>query len=151
LVDYYAPDSEHCGISILAGTEGDHPYTIVAGDPFTVTTLGLQVRPAVVRRLLDESPHAVRVTGCLAEVRIDATLSEAGADGMGGLYAAVPAAFDPRPRPPSAKVVASAVCARKRPELFRVLDPEFCGAFGLPGAANPQASWQAVREVLGAR
>jgi hypothetical protein len=152
VLDYYAPDGDRPGSSFLDGTECEHPYAVVAGDLYAVTMLGLRVGPAAGRRLLGETPEATRIGGQLAALPLDLTLAEADAatlDAMAGLHAAVLAAVDPRSiADAGSAVVATAVCARKRPELFPVLDAGFCGALGLPGAAAAPQSWAALRHLL---
>lgn len=154
LVRYYAPDSEHCGTSFLDGTECDQPGTITPADLFALTALGLTVRPAASRRLLHDTAHARRIEAALAPDRLplNATLTDPGTvrpDAMLELHDAVLAAVEGTgDRRTESLVLTSALCARKRPELFAVLDPQFVDALQLPGAAHPLRSWRILAHVL---
>jgi hypothetical protein len=154
LLAYYAPSADECGTGFLDGTETESPGTVTAADLFAVTMLGIPVSRSAARRLLYDTPDSARIAGCLAPSRLplDATLAEAGPTlirAMAELHDAVIAAVDARPRPGAAgHVLASALCARKRPELFPVLDQPFSAALALPGAASPVPSWLVLRSVL---
>jgi hypothetical protein len=154
LLAYYAPDGDECATSFLDGTETDAPDTVTGGDLFAVTTLGIPVPPAAARRLLYDTAHAARVAGCLDPNRlpVDATLTGAApalVHAMADLHDAVASAVDTGSLPgPDRTVLASALCARKRPELFPVLDRAFCTALGLPAATTPVPAWLVVRSLL---
>lgn len=152
LLDYYAPDNDQCGASFLDGSEALAPDTVTAADLFAVTTLGLPVRPSAARRLLYDTPYAADVAHCLSPERLplDTTLAEAGAeilDAMSALHDAVVSAFGVHPDD-AAHGAASAICARKRPELFPALDPALRAALALPTPAAPVRSWLILRSVL---
>lgn len=154
LIAYYAPDSDHCGTSFLDGTEVGQPELVVPADLFAVTTLGIHVNPAAARRLLHDTPYAERVEMCLSPMQLplDATLAEAGPDVFGAmwrLHEAVLAAIEPHTDPgEDSRVTATAICARKRPELFPVLSQKLCRALQLPGSAHPLHCWRILRHVL---
>jgi hypothetical protein len=68
---------------------------------------------------------------------------------MADLHDAVASAVETGPLPGSDQtVLASALCARKRPEVFPVLDRAFCTALGLPAARTPIPAWLVVRSLL---
>lgn len=151
---YYAPRGDECGTSFLDGTEFEAPYTITAADLFAVTMLGIHISPSAARRLLHDTPESARIEACLAPSRVplDLTLAEAAPPlvcAMSELHDAIVAALDPAVRPDlDAHVAATALCARKRPELFAVLDHGFCAALGLPAADSPLPSWLILGSVL---
>jgi hypothetical protein len=149
---YYAVEGPHAGISFLDGTEGEHPETVQAADLFAVSMLGLPVPPAAARRVLHDTAWARRIEACLETLPVQATLVGTEAPplvALRALHDGVLAAIDPRPQPSEvSRVVASAVCARKRPELFPVIDTPLCDALLLPGPGYPVRCWQAVRAVL---
>jgi hypothetical protein len=152
LLDYYAPDRDACGISFLDGTESIAPHVVVAGDLFAVTTLGLAVPPPLARRLLHDTAYAAAVSGCLSPSRLPLTATLAEAEprtvaAMTALHNAVLSACRLLPDV-DAHTVASALCARKRPELFPVLDGALRGALGLPDGATPAQCWLVLRDLL---
>jgi hypothetical protein len=68
---------------------------------------------------------------------------------MAELHDAMVAAIDPGPKPGlDGHIAASLLCARKRPELFPVLDQDFRAALGLPRADSPVPSWLVLGSVL---
>lgn len=140
---YYAPDGAECGTNFLDGTEACSPDAITAADLFAVTTLGLEVPAAVARRLLHDTAASAAASAGLAGLPRDVTLEEATPAvryAMNELHEAVLAAV-------GADVLATALCARKRPELFPVLDAATCRALRLPSASVP-ACWRVLRAVL---
>lgn len=152
LLGYYATSSEECGTCFLDGTETCEPEAVTPADLFAVTALGLRVRPSAARRLLRDTPYAAKVARCLAPSRlpIDATPAEAGPallEAMAELHSAVAAALD-APPDGSMQPLVSAVCARKRPELFPVLDDALCSALGLPAGPDPTPAWRSIHAVL---
>jgi hypothetical protein len=48
-------------------------------------------------------------------------------------------------------VAATAICARKRPELFPVLDKAFTDALALPSPEHPYECWHHLRLLLADR
>jgi hypothetical protein len=141
LLDYYSPDNDECGTSFLDGSEIVSPEAVTAADLFAVTTLGLRVAPSTARRLLRDTPHAADIASCLAPSRLplDATLAEAGPEllaAMTTLHDSMVSAVGARPDA-DAYTVATALCARKRPELFPVLDSALCSALALPPPSTP--------------
>jgi hypothetical protein len=154
LCAYYAPESAHCGTNFLDGTECEQPGTVTPADLFAVTTLGISVHPAAARRLLHDTEYARRIESCLSLDRLphDAALPDPPGppvEAMLDLHDAILSALDPPhevARP--SHTAAAALCARKRPELFPILDPRFCAALQLPSAAFPYGCWQIVRRIL---
>lgn len=152
LLAYYTPGSDECGTCFLDGTETREPEAVTPADLFAVTALGLRVRPSAARRLLRDTPYAAQVARCLAPSRlpIDATPAEAGPAllaAMAQLHAAVAAALDVPPDS-SMQPLVTAICARKRPELFPVLDDTLCTALALPASPDPLPSWRILHSVL---
>lgn len=152
LLSYYDPDAAQAGTTFLDGTEGEHPETVQAADLFAVSMLGHPIAPPAARRMLHDTPWARRIETSLRALPVQAVLDGAEPpplQAMRALHESVLAAIDPRPDPAAQnRVTASAVCARKRPELFPVLDAALCSALLLPGPDSPVHCWQAVRAVL---
>jgi hypothetical protein len=154
LLAYYAPHGDECGTNFLDGTEFEAAYTITAADLFAVTMLGVAISPSAARRLLHDTPESARIEACLEPTRLplDVTLAEATPQlvrAMVALHDAIVAAIDPGPAPGlDAHVAATALCARKRPELFPVLDQLLCAGLGLPSPDSPVPSWLVLGSVL---
>src|SRR6185437_1614983 len=123
LCAYYAPESAHCGTNFLDGTECEQPHTVTPADLFALTTLGIPVHPAAARRLLHDTEYARRIEACLSLDRLphDAALADLPGppvEAMLDLHDAVLSAFDPPlDTDRDSRTAATALCARKRPEL----------------------------------
>ena len=146
LAAYYAHDSEACGTNFLDGTEAFPVAAVTAGDLFAVTTLGLIVPQRVARTLLRDTAAYEDIASRLAPDRlpVDVPLVEATSEiieAMCALHDAVLTATE------GDVALASAVCARKRPELFPVLDDRARDALRLPDG-SVQSCWRVLRSVL---
>jgi glucokinase len=146
LAAYYAHDGSACGTNFLEGTESQSPGAVTAADLFAVTTLGFSMSPRVTRTLLRDTTESADIAGCLTPQRLplDVSLEEADPQvvhAMCDLHAAVLAAVD------GAAGLATALCARKRPELFPVVTDRLREALRLPGG-SVQSCWRALRSVL---
>jgi glucokinase len=146
LAGYYADDSDACGANFLDGTEAHPSASVTAADLFAVTTLGLSVPAPVARTLLRDTPAYAEIGRCLAPERlpVDVPLDEATPEvvaAMCELHDAVLAATD------GDLALAGALCARKRPELFPVLDSRVRAALQLP-SGSVQSCWRVLRSVL---
>ena len=150
LVNYYAPANSQCGVNFLDGSEVGAPTEVTAEDLFAVTNLGIRLDPGANRRLLG-GPSAVRIRQCLSpeELPLDRTLAEAEAVDMVAmlqLHTALLEALAPGSEVGEDEhAAASAISARKRPELFPVLDRAFTDAMHLPPPSEPVRYWQLLQ------
>lgn len=109
-----------------------------------MTTLGLEVPAPVTRRLLHDTAASAAVSAALAMLPVEVSLDDATAatlHDMRTLHDAVLSATG------GAGELTTALCARKRPELFPVLDAVCCTGWRLP-PGSVAASWRALRAVL---
>lgn len=151
LVRYYDRDSKNAATTFL-----DLPPRkrrgIGAGDILATSLLDETFDPAVVRRLLEPGPVRTEVTTALRALP-DAMLATADTDAleaMGTFYRTVLAAVTPPgERSEDHWVVASKLCARKRPDLFPVRDDGVRELFGTADLGDHRADWQAFRHVIG--
>ncbi len=146
LADYYAMDGPACGINFLDGTETRDESSITGADLFAVTSLGLDVSPRIGRRLLGDTAEYVPIARLLAEpqLAVGGTLDAATPDTlhvMRELHDAVLATTE------GDALLASAICARKRPELFPVLDPLVLRRLQLSDE-SVLACWRTLRATL---
>lgn len=147
---YYALDADQCGTNFLDGTECEQPGTVTPADLFAVTTLGITIGPAATRRLLHDTGYSQRIERSLARVPLDLPLVESDAVDLGpmaDLHDAVSAAIYPDGLADEPDLVAvTGLCARKRPELFPLLDKAFAATLRLPD--DPVHCWAILRDVL---
>lgn len=151
LIDYYAIDSDNVGGSFLDGSEVVDVDTVTAADLHAITMLGLRVRPRFARLLLFDTPIALRVARCLDPRRlpIDASLDETRGlvVAMQELYESIAAAVAASGAVSAAPLVA-ALCARKRPQLFAIHDPQVCRLLGMAPDVRPRLHWQVFAHLL---
>ena len=146
LTDYYATDSESCGVNFLDGTETRDESSITGADLFAVTSLGLTVAPRVARRLLADTVDYVPIARLLTEpqLAVGSTLDAATPDTlhvMRELHDAMLSVTE------GDALLASAICARKRPELFPVLEPSLLRRLHLSDS-SVLACWRTLRATL---
>ncbi|NMM31988.1 MAG: hypothetical protein HHJ10_13360 [Cellulomonas sp.] len=151
LASYYDRDGDDAGASFVELAPRD-PDDVTACDVHAVGLLGVRVGPAVTRRLLEHSANRSEVLAALREVQMtDLLIAGPGTlEKMETLYLALRGAWsaqgtddvDPR-------VGASAVCARKRPELFPLGDVEVGEFLGLRGFASHRIDWMVYRSLIG--
>ena len=151
LVRYYDRDSKNAATTFL-----DLPPRkrrgISAGDILATSLLDEAFDPAAVRRLLEPGPVRTEVTTALRALP-DAMLATADTDAleaMGAFYRTVLAAVTPPgKRREDHWVVASKLCARKRPNLFPIRDDGVRELFGTTDLDDHRADWQVFRHVIG--
>jgi glucokinase len=146
LTAYYAPRSTSCGVNFLDGTECRDEATVTGVDLFAVTNLGLDVPPAVARCLLGDTAEFARIAHLLAADRLPTGVALDAASpailaAMRDLHEAMLAATD------GDALLASAICARKRPDLFPVLDAAVLRHLHLSDA-SAATCWHTLRAVL---
>ena len=129
LIDYYDPAGKYAGATFL-DVEGYDDYAITAADLWAVTTLSMDVPPNAGRALMNPGPLRTIVNGRLRHLPSTLPLSDVEArhlDHMWDLYSAIktmlPALGE---RDTNQWVMASKICARKRPMLFPVRDSKVC-------------------------
>lgn len=130
LLAYYNPSGEYAGATFLA-VPTENFYTVTAADLWAVSTLQMKVPPNAGRVLMDPSPLRTRILSRLHRLSSTVTLADATPahlDDMFSLYddirQGLPALGK---RPTNQWVLASKLCARKRPMLFPVRDSRVCG------------------------
>ena len=130
MADYYRVDGNYAGTTFCE-VEPNDPFTLNEADLWAVTTLSVKVPPREGRRLLD--PGRLRTTVHRHLRRLPVTLpltdlEDDTLDTMFNLYSELReiASTDAR-RDSNWWVLASKLCARKRPELFPVRDALVCG------------------------
>ncbi|MEE6286653.1 DUF6308 family protein [Georgenia sp. MJ173] len=124
---------------------------VTATDLVATSLLDVTFTPHDVRRLLEPGPSRDRVTTALCELP-DALLATADTDAlaaMGEFYLAVLDAVSPPERErPDRWVVASKLCARKRPDLYPIRDAGVRELFGTTEYDDHRADWQVFRHVI---
>lgn len=129
LIAYYDPAGRYAGATFL-DVDGYDDYAITAADLWAVTTLSMEVPPQAGRALM--TPGALRtiVNGKLRHLPPSLPLSEVQPqhlDHMYDLYTAIRTMLPALgKRETDQWVMASKVCARKRPMLFPVRDAKVC-------------------------
>jgi glucokinase len=139
---YYAADSDACGTNFLDGTETQNPHAITAADLFAVASLGRAVPAAIARVLMRDTAAHAAIAACLDHLPPTVTLDEATSEALSAMRALhdamLAAARDAE--------LASALCARKRPELFAPLDRRTRTALRLP--ETEKDVWPVLRSLL---
>lgn len=144
LLAYYNPEGLYAGATFL-DVEGYDDYAITAADLWAVTTLSMTVPPNAGRALMNPGPLRTIVNGRLRNLPPSLPLSDVEPrhlDQMWDLYHAIktmlPALGE---RETNQWVMASKICARKRPMLFPVRDAKVCTYL----ADNPRMGTQPGR------
>ncbi|WBQ07765.1 DUF6308 family protein [Kribbella sp. CA-293567] len=129
LLTYYDPAGRYAGATFL-DVEGYDDYAITAADLWAVSTLSMEVPPDAGRALM--TPGALRtiVNGKLRHLPPNIPLSDATPQHLGHMYDLYTAIRTMLPalgkRQTDQWVMASKMCARKRPMLFPVRDAKVC-------------------------
>ena len=153
LIDYYNIDSNHPGASFMDLDPAD-PRDVTAGDLLAVSMLGIPTPPVAVRRLLSHCGHRLDVLDALRAMpdRELYMVDERMLVQMDRLAEAVlrcgREAFTEQT---DSRAFAVALCARKRPDLFPVIDPGASVFLGLGSSPDHRIAWQVMRHVLGDR
>ncbi|MEE6281238.1 DUF6308 family protein [Georgenia sp. MJ170] len=124
---------------------------VTATDLLATSLLDVTFTPHDVRRLLEPGPVRDRMTTALCELP-DALLATADTDAlvaMGEFYLAVlDAVSSSEGQRPDRWVVASKLCARKRPDLYPIRDAGVRELFGTTDYNDHRADWQVFRHVI---
>lgn len=130
LVRYYDPSSGYSGATFLAVQSHDD-FAVTAADLWAVSTLNMEIPPNAGRALMDPGPLRTIVTGNLHHLPVTLPLSEVTPEHLGhmyNLYSSIRSMLPPLgKRETNQWVLASKLCARKRPMLFPVRDAKVCG------------------------
>ncbi len=129
LVAYYDPGGKYAGATFL-DVESHDDYGITAADLWAVTTLSMQIPPDAGRALMNPGPLRTVVNGKLRHLPATLPLSDVAPqhlDHMYDLYTAIRTMLPALgKRDTNQWVMASKICARKRPMLFPVRDAQVC-------------------------
>lgn len=133
LTAYYDPAGRYAGATFL-DVEGYDDYAITAADLWAVTTLSMEVPPEAGRALMNPGPLRTIVNSKLRHLPATLPLSDVAPqhlDHMYDLYTAIRTMLPALgKRDTNQWVVASKICARKRPMLFPVRDKQVCTYLG---------------------
>lgn len=149
LAQFYDPQRGYAARTFLDLQPVD-PWDITAADLLSVTTLNVTASPLAIRRLLGcgspgDGPRR-KVLAALAAVGDQAGLADADAQMLQAaalLYTTVKAAIGKNPW-----VIASKLCARKRPALIPVRDRIVVAELGLTNR-DFHTDWLVYRHLLG--
>lgn len=143
---YYDLDGDYAGASFAELRPRD-PVDLTGTDLHAVELLGVRIEARATRRLLDDGPDRREVLDALHALPEGELLvaSPAALEAMEWLYLAVKTKLPG----PNAWVVASVLCARKRPDLFPVRDPQVRAYLGLPGEDDYKSDWPVYRFLIG--
>lgn len=151
LVRYYDRESDN-GATTFLDLPPRKRRTIAASDVLATTLLDETFHPAVVRRLLEPGPVRSELNGMLRSLP-DVMLATADTDAlvaMSEFHRTVrEAVTPPGGRSEEHWVVASKLCARKRPDLFPIRDDGVRELFGTTEIDDERADWQVFRHVIG--
>ena len=129
LLTYYNPDGAYAGATFL-GVQPDDEYSITAADLWAVSTLSMTIPPNAGRALMNPGHLHARVLRGLHHLPPALSIAEATPAHlvhMKALYWAIKSMLPPLgKRQTNQWVLASKVCARKRPMLFPVRDSQVC-------------------------
>lgn len=152
--DYYQPDNAECGTSLFDGSETENPCTVRARRSLRCDHARHPPRLQRVSAPTDVRGPSVAFIEqflCPRVLPVDRTLAEAGAGDLAamlGLHGAVIDALAPGRKPTEeSPTKAAAICARKRPELFPLLDRRFNSALGLPSPRDQLGCWRVLHAV----
>ncbi len=151
LARFYDTDGDYAGASFAQLGPID-PMDITPIDLLATTLLSVRIRPGATRRMLDGGNTRGTLLRKLGDLP-NCDLANAGRPAltaMAELYEVVKQALSADTvRNPNARVTASKLCARKRPDLFPVRDKEVCDYLGLTQLRNYQVDWQVFRSLIG--
>jgi hypothetical protein len=145
LAHFYDPAGPNAGRTFLDLQPVD-PDRVTVADLLAVTTLDVRVRPRAVRRLLDPGDDRDEVGRKFSQVPQDADLAAVSAGDLmnaAELYWSVNQILGVDPW-----VVASKLCARKRPALIPVRDRTVVRLLGLADKPDYRKHWLVYRLLL---
>ena len=129
LLTYYNPDGGYAGATFLA-VKTDDEYSVTAADLWAVSTLSMTIPPNAGRALMNPGHLHARVLSGLHHLPPALPIAEvtpAHLVHMENLYSSIRSMLPPLgKRETNQWVLASKMCARKRPLLFPVRDSKVC-------------------------
>lgn len=149
LATYYDIDGDDVGASFTELVPNDW-HDVTAADLHAVTLLSGKIGARATRRLL-VGPERTWVVEALRRLPDrDLFLADpATLDAMLDFHCALMHALsDADIGQSTRRVAASTLAARKRPDLFPILDPVVCGHLGLLQFQDARCGWQVFRSVL---
>lgn len=152
---FYDVDGDYAGATFLDLAPND-PGRFTAADIAAVRLLSVTVKAGAVRRLLEPGRHRDAINKALAAIpeahEKQGRLADAGAatlDAMLDLYLQVKAVLSgPHVATPQSWVVASKLCARKRPSLFPVRDRAVCGYLDTLRLSRVRTDWLVFQHLI---
>lgn len=150
LARYYEGESGKAGSTFL--DLAPHKWrTVTASDLVATSLLDVAFTPSDVRRLLQPGPERERISDAL-HVLPDVMLATADTESLAAMNELYLAVLDAVAPPGSQRgdrwVVASKLCARKRPDLFPIRDAGAQQLFGTTDEADHRVDWQLFRHVI---
>ncbi|WP_299442246.1 DUF6308 family protein [uncultured Phycicoccus sp.] len=153
VTQYYRRESNYAGATFSQLNPND-PFSIGGSDLLAVHMLSVDIPQVAVRRLTEPcsaSAHLARLLGTDA-LDVDLNLQSAGfetLEAMSEFYVTVKAALRPvGAKTSSPKVTASKICARKRPDLFPIMDKRVLRLLGTWDMRDYGMDWQVFRHLL---
>jgi len=146
LGSFYDPMGNYSGLT-FANAAPVVPDEINAADLYAVALLELEIRPAAARRVLGRTfaPELGAIPTDLHLHQADAAALVSGE----ALYKAVWRALrNPNVEKSDPWVMASKLCARKRPALMPVRDHDVRALLGLADVRDRRISWQIYRHLM---
>ncbi len=150
---YYRRESNYAGATFSELSPND-PFSIGGSDLLAVHLLSVDISPIAVRRLTEPCATSAHLNRLLASesLGVDLSLQTAGVEtleAMGGFYDGVKAALRPvGAKTSNARVTASKLCARKRPDLFPIRDKRVLQLLGTWKLRSYAADWQVFCHLL---
>lgn len=150
LVRFYNPSGNFAGLTFLAFGPNES-RSIEVDDLLATTLLEVTAVPHAVRRLLESRECRDEVTRALSAVRDDVTLADAEVtdlEAAANFYTTIkPYLEDPMAAASNRWVIASKLCARKRPKLIPVRDSVVVAALGLTNR-DFRTDWLVFRHLM---
>lgn len=154
LADYYAVDGRYPGAAFLELGPFDN-HRITSGDLVAIAMLGVRLAPRTVRLLLHPGATRSEITSLLTEesLSVDDDLRFAtpnvlrNMEELHAVFSHVMANDDSLPS--DAHCGASALCARKRPDLFPMTELQVLRQLGVASRRHERLDvWQLFRDLL---
>ena len=153
IAEYYRRESNYAG-STFSDLHPNDPFSIGGSDLLAVHMLSVDIPQIAVRRLTEPSPTSAHLERLLRKetLGVERNLQTAGVETlevMSEFYEGVRTALAPvGAKTSSAKVTASKICARKRPDLFPIRDKRVLTLLGTWDVRDYGIDWQVFRYLV---
>lgn len=153
LTAYYRGESNYAGAT-FSELNPNNPFTLGGSDLLAVHMLSVDIPQIAVRRLTEPCSTSAHLTRLLASeaLAVDRNLQTAGLEtleAMSEFYVTVKGALHPvGAHTSNAKVTASKICARKRPDLFPIMDKRVLRLLGTWELRDYGTDWQVFGYLL---